>query len=575
MKVCPLKFDHPSEAQQLNGLGPKLCDRLAKKLKEYCAAHGLPFPVNRHNNQKRSQAEADVDTPDDDDEQPVKKAKKPQLYVPKLRSGAYALIKALSTLDQEGCHALSKNDLIELAQPFCDSSFTAPSDPTKFFTAWNSMRTLENKELVCTKGHPTKRYYLSDEGWEVALRMKATEEGRDVVKGRPTSGADRRRASSDWPAAGVRAQNEGNDRASMAQRRSIPGQASIETSEIIELSSSPGPDPEGGTVKQRSMPLPSEACRARNEIRQLGDMIVLPPGSFDVRLVLDSREIRTTTDRDYISGELKKQGIVPIIKSLPLGDVLWIAQIKTSHADRLRTANPGDEEGNTDIVLEHIMERKRLDDLVGSIKDGRFHEQKFRLHKSGMRNVTYLIEDYSLSAERSEKYGEALESAVTSMQVVNDIFVKQTSKLDDTIRYLARMTETLQERYESQEISVMPSAHLEVDTMLSLLDNFRKRWPTRVCGITFSAFSSLCDKSESMTLRDVYLKMLMCIRGVTGEKAIEIQKIWPTPRALVEAFEAQDGPKAKESMISDRLGGAIPRKKVGKALSTKIAEIWA
>lgn len=44
MKACPLEFKHPSEAQQLNGLGPKLCDRLTDKLKAYCQENGLPMP---------------------------------------------------------------------------------------------------------------------------------------------------------------------------------------------------------------------------------------------------------------------------------------------------------------------------------------------------------------------------------------------------------------------------------------------------------------------------------------------------------------------------------------------------
>lgn len=44
MKACPLVFDHPSQAQQLNGLGPKLCDRLTDKLKAYCEENGLPMP---------------------------------------------------------------------------------------------------------------------------------------------------------------------------------------------------------------------------------------------------------------------------------------------------------------------------------------------------------------------------------------------------------------------------------------------------------------------------------------------------------------------------------------------------
>jgi crossover junction endonuclease MUS81 len=44
MKACPLEFQHPSQAQQLNGLGPKLCDRLTDKLKAYCREHSLLMP---------------------------------------------------------------------------------------------------------------------------------------------------------------------------------------------------------------------------------------------------------------------------------------------------------------------------------------------------------------------------------------------------------------------------------------------------------------------------------------------------------------------------------------------------
>jgi crossover junction endonuclease MUS81 len=85
-------------------------------------------------------------------------------------------------LDRASNQALPKADLISLAQEYCDSSYTVPSDTTKYFTAWNSIHTLESKELVCTKGHPTKKYYLSDEGWEVADGTKANEEGRPVGK---------------------------------------------------------------------------------------------------------------------------------------------------------------------------------------------------------------------------------------------------------------------------------------------------------------------------------------------------------------------------------------------------------
>ena len=49
IKACPLVFAHPSEAQVLHGLGPKLCDRLTEKLAAHCAEHGLPMPERPQN----------------------------------------------------------------------------------------------------------------------------------------------------------------------------------------------------------------------------------------------------------------------------------------------------------------------------------------------------------------------------------------------------------------------------------------------------------------------------------------------------------------------------------------------
>lgn len=170
MKACPLEFSHPSEAIQLNGLGPKLCDRLTEKLKEYCDQHGLPMPEppNKKKTQKRQSGD-DLTAQD----QPAKK-KKAKPYVPALRSGAYALILGLSTIDENSSQGMSKAQLIEVAQAHSDTSFTAPSDPTKFYTAWNSMKTLITKELVYEQGRPLRKYALTEEGWECAKRIRNT-----------------------------------------------------------------------------------------------------------------------------------------------------------------------------------------------------------------------------------------------------------------------------------------------------------------------------------------------------------------------------------------------------------------
>jgi crossover junction endonuclease MUS81 len=300
--------------------------------------------------------------------------------------------------------------------------------------------------------------------------------------------------------------------------------------------------------------------------------LILQPGSFTVQLVLDNREVRAKDDRDYIQIEMGKRGVKPIVRPLALGDIIWVA--KCHDPELLPSLGiEGDE-----VVLDFVVERKRLDDLLSSIKDGRFHEQKFRLRKSGVKNVIYLIEEISMSAEQFQRYEAAVRSAIASTQVVNGYFVKKTQKVDDTIRYLARMTAMLKEIYESKPLHLIPTQLLTTRNYLPLVTSLRTKEPGTDYHITYEAFASLASKSESLSLRDVFLKMLMCTKGVTGEKALEIQKRWKTPRAFIEAYErcgdGEDGTKKKVEMVSKAMAHFVGRKKITKPVSLKIAEVW-
>jgi crossover junction endonuclease MUS81 len=545
LKSCPLPFTHPSEAQQLTGFGPKLCDRLTEKLKAHCDEHGLPMPERPKKRRKLGGSN------DDGSEGPAKKTRKPKPYVPSLRSGAYALVLALSTLDENAPSGMTKAQTIELAQPHSDSSFTAPSDPTKFYTAWNSMKTLIEKDLVYEKGRPLRKYALTEEGWEVANRIKNS------------IGADQGRL--DGFAGVERASGKQNDDSFASLRSSPPRltQSRSATSPSKLLPNILDIIPQGGTISSSS-DLPSFTP------------IILEPGSFTVKLVLDIREVRAKQDRDYMQNELSKAGVTPIMRALELGDILWVAKL---HSPSLlsQLGAEGDE-----VLLDWIVERKRLDDLVGSIKDGRFHEQKFRLRKCGVKNVIYIIEEISMNADHFQKYEEVVESAIASTQVVNGYFVKKTQKMDDTIRYLTRMTLTLKELYERKPLYVIPTKVITTQNYAPLLEQLRRTQSTTDFHITYSAFSSLSSKSESLTLRDVYLKMLMCTRGVTGEKALEIQKRWKTPSEFLEAYRKCDekeggkeqGKKRKMEMVSTEMGNLVGRKKIAKTLSVKISEVW-
>lgn len=129
--------------------------------------------------------------------------------------------------------------------------------------------------------------------------------------------------------------------------------------------------------------------------------------------------------------ELTKHKIAFEVRRLSAGDFLWICRVS----------------GDTEYVLPYVVERKRMDDLAGSIRDGRFHEQKFRLQESGITNLVYLIE----SRGNNQNLGLPLQSllqAATNTQVQSGFTVKFTNSHKDSMQYLAVMTSLLIDMYK-------------------------------------------------------------------------------------------------------------------------------
>lgn len=69
------------------------------------------------------------------------------------------------------------------------------------------------------------------------------------------------------------------------------------------------------------------------------------------------------TNMDKITSELLALNVVFEMRRLSVGDFAWICRDKNGR----------------ELMLPYILERKRLDDLSGSIQDGRFHEQKVNM----------------------------------------------------------------------------------------------------------------------------------------------------------------------------------------------------
>lgn len=121
-------------------------------------------------------------------------------------------------------------------------------------------------------------------------------------------------------------------------------------------------------------------------------------------------------------------------RSLKVGDFTWIARDKVNK--------------DQELVLPYVVERKRMDDLGSSIKDGRFHEQKFRLRKCGLKNVIYMVENYGSNRHVGLPL-QSLMQALANTRVQDGFKIHLTDSLTNSARFLAMMTKRLTIEYKA------------------------------------------------------------------------------------------------------------------------------
>ncbi len=82
-----------------------------------------------------------------------------------------------------------------------------------------------------------------------------------------------------------------------------------------------------------------------------------------------------------------------------------------------------------------IFERKTVADLMASIKDGRYKEQKARLMSQG-HDVTYIIEGDDILSSRNERHQTVLSGAYLHTMYRDNIRVVFTKNVNDTCTFL-------------------------------------------------------------------------------------------------------------------------------------------
>lgn len=302
---------------------------------------------------------------------------------------------------------------------------------------------------------------------------------------------------------------------------------------------------------------------------------ILEKGNYDIVLCIDSRERISTNfckeNRAAFATALQKQDLNVEIRTLPLGDFVWIAREKSRSEDLLRFHSCTQQSASSDIrrelVLDVIVERKRIDDLASSIRDHRWDEQKHRLRNCGLRKPTYLIE-YIGKGSRKNEYGglkpETLDQAIANCEI-DGFDVKRTESFDETIRYLAFLTRWI-ERYYSDK-SIISCASKEDLSKTCAMD---------LHYITFNEFAVNASKVHSFTVKEMFVKQLVQIKGLSMAKVNAIVDRYPTMISFLKAYHSKPDLYARHNLLTDLKCDSLtgPSKRLGPALSKKICNYY-
>lgn len=180
----------------------------------------------------------------------------------------------------------------------------------------------------------------------------------------------------------------------------------------------------------------------------------------------------------------------------------------------------------------YIVERKTLQDLSASIKDGRFREQKSRLLEVYPSDkIIYIIERSAINKHTLPE--STLLSAVLNLSLVHKFIVVHSNSVKQTCDILLMLEKKIQEESDACNTDYGK-------------DNI--------------GFTPI--KKSSIVERNFLACQLATIPGVSAKVAMVIQEKFGTMKALIECLD--NTPEILQDLL---IGGT---RKVGKSLGEKI-----
>lgn len=236
-------------------------------------------------------------------------------------------------------------------------------------------------------------------------------------------------------------------------------------------------------------------------------------------LIVDSRE-------GDIINKFKSMNITFTIAQLDLGDII---------------INPLNKHNKSVLI-----ERKTITDLIASIKDGRYKEQKARL--SVLDNKYFFIIEGNGYNSLREQDKKMFHGALISTQFRDKIDIVRTFDIDETVVFIIRLMERMEKVIKTGDGDELFNSHISPES--KYIDVIKTK------------------KKENITYEICQCMALSTVPSVNKITASAIIKYYGSFAGLIEAYTYEETKKDKELMISKIM--LASGRHIGESISKKI-----
>jgi len=227
-----------------------------------------------------------------------------------------------------------------------------------------------------------------------------------------------------------------------------------------------------------------------------------------------------------------------VVSNLPLGDVIISGPPPTGTNNEPPPLDP-----TASVVAQKIIfERKTLQDLASSIRDGRYAEQSFRLNACEVPNhhVIYIVEG-DLRYYRPYKSNvdkRALLSAMASISYYKGFSLYRSLNVEETAEFILQMAAKIARRPLDRAYYAAKSGNMNPNAMTDLPPCANPTCNGACLSTGYSAVHKGDVKKNNITPTNIGEIMLAQIPGVSTASAVSVMARYKTIPALLVAMQA-------------------------------------